>query len=104
MQGIREEGVGRGGEEVETGYTFQKREAVRDIVLLAIVEEEGGSGGGGGVVSGRDVVFEGVEEGEGEEEEGEAPEGGWLDEEGEEEESEGGAEDESQAVGVEEDG
>ena len=59
-------------------------------------QEESGNGGGEGVVQRCDLVFEVVEEGEGGEEEGEAPEGGG-DGEGEVDgEKDGGAEGEAE--------
>lgn len=56
---------------------FEEGEGVRDVIAVPILaEKEGADGGSRGVAARSGVVFEEVEEGEGSEEKGGAPEGG----------------------------
>lgn len=56
---------------------FEEGEGVGDVVAVSVLaEKEGADGGRGGVAARCGVVFEEVEEGEGSEEKGGAPEGG----------------------------
>lgn len=65
--------------EIPPYAAFEKGAAMGYVVGASVLgEEEGGDGGGEGVVEGCGLVFEVVEEGEGGEEEGEAPEGGGV--------------------------
>lgn len=101
-EGEKVEGCGGGGEEGVPDEAFETAHCVGDGVGGPVGrEEEGGDGGLGGVSRGRGPVLEEVEEGEGGDEEGDAPEGRAGEEEGEEGGQEGGGEDGAEDEGAE---